>query len=549
MKMPSRFLLVILILFVPVISHSQGMPDRQFQRLLNRGEPEEQLRVGLELHEGTSSDFGKNEAQGRQLIETVANLETNSRVRVRAVSALLETYVRNGNFDAADQLLLKEEGVNTGAIFPFAGQKFLEANELHRAEDVFIKAFRASGITSEMKMRIAEQLSALYSNPEAGTLLDYEQGFEWAKRAVELGSTYALGYLGYAYQTGQGVAKDEAISFSYWIRAAEKGNRRAMFQTAYSYFAMAGVPINFDLGREWLEKAILAREPLSFFFKGQAIYSGDYGYAVDAKAAIHLMVESYFEGYSPALDTVYDLASNGVKEAQDHIVFLREERAEWLSSSQVNAWALDYDYSNINYGTVPARFVINEARSGNSVAQNFIGNMLYNEEISGQFSYAIDELTKQGLAADEHSYISWFEKSAANGSSDSNHALGLIYSDGIYTQKNLITALGYFLRAYQQGDSRSSRTIMQILRANEVDFGNENADFLSALLNYLDSNPELTAAERDTLKGQFITNSVATPVPASDDLSEKLRDLGNLYQEGLLSDEEFEAAKKLLLGL
>lgn len=545
--MKSKRVALTAFVFMVVIlqAHGQGMPDRQFERLLNRGEHEDQLRIGIGLHEGTSSDFSKNVAQGRQLIETVAGLGTNSTVRVRAVSVLLEIHVRDGNFDEADQLLLKEQAVNNTVILPFAGQVFLEAKEFHRAEDAFTKAFRSSGIPSEMRMRVTEQLAALYSNQDASTLLNYERGIEWAKRAEGLGSAYALGYLGYAYQTGQGVEVDDSVSFAYWLRAAERGNRRANFQVAFSYFAGTGVPINFVFGRERLEKAISARDSLAIFFKGQATYNGDFGFTADAKAAISLMIESYFAGYSPAIDSVYQLASNGVKVAQDYIVFLREEKAEFATSPEVEEWALSIDHDNISYELLSERSLLNVARSGFAGAQNFIGNHLYAIAISGRLT---DRLFRDDvLTGEEQSFLFWFEKSAEQGFSDSNHALGLIYSDGVYVPKNVITALTYFINAYQQGDSRSSRAAIELLRSDEVIFTDSDSEVLSVVLAFLENYPELAEDERESLKSKFMIISGANS--ASDDLSERLRNLGNLYQEGLLSDEEFEAAKKLLLGL
>ena len=43
--------------------------------------------------------------------------------------------------------------------------------------------------------------------------------------------------------------------------------------------------------------------------------------------------------------------------------------------------------------------------------------------------------------------------------------------------------------------------------------------------------------------------AVAPPAPAADDTSAKLQELANLHAQGILSDEEFAAAKAKALGI
>ena len=87
---------------------------------------------------------------------------------------------------------------------------------------------------------------------------DYEEGFKRFKELAEGDGEHqaiAMCNLGFCYDDGYCVAKDEAKAFEWYEKAAEKGDSSAMRSLGYCYRYGHGVAEDIAKAREWFTKA------------------------------------------------------------------------------------------------------------------------------------------------------------------------------------------------------------------------------------------------------------------------------------------------------
>jgi len=91
---------------------------------------------------------------------------------------------------------------------------------------------------------------------EAGDAGDYAKTREYWEQAAEKGSARAVADLGYLYENGYGVEKDEAKAMEYYRRAADLGFAGALTEMAYMYSYGLGVEQDYEKAWEYLVKAV-----------------------------------------------------------------------------------------------------------------------------------------------------------------------------------------------------------------------------------------------------------------------------------------------------
>lgn len=102
----------------------------------------------------------------------------------------------------------------------------------------------------------------------------YLEALPWLRRAANLENGYANYLLGFMYSKGQGVDKDEAKGFEYFLKGAEQGDVNAMFRAGHSYRFGWGTSGNIVSAREWYQKAANAGNVEALLEMGDSYYSG-----------------------------------------------------------------------------------------------------------------------------------------------------------------------------------------------------------------------------------------------------------------------------------
>ena len=95
----------------------------------------------------------------------------------------------------------------------------------------------------------------MYANGK-GVDKDYSIAFSWYTKAAERGNYYAQNNLGVMYENGYGVNQDYAIAAEWYLKSAEQGNTTAQRNMGCMYLHGKGVDQNLGLAIEWYQKAI-----------------------------------------------------------------------------------------------------------------------------------------------------------------------------------------------------------------------------------------------------------------------------------------------------
>jgi len=169
------------------------------------------------------------------------------------------------------------------------------------------------------------RLGRAYSRGE-GVSLDFETAGFWYLKAAEKGNLKAMHNLGILYLEGRGTAKNESEGFRWIHLAAEKGDPGSAYLTGMLLLKGTGVKQNTSEGVFWLKKAADAGNADALARLGQDTYFGDDGIKKDLKAAIPLIRSAAEKGNLWACDTMGLLYMNGEGVPKD------EHMAdEWLS--------------------------------------------------------------------------------------------------------------------------------------------------------------------------------------------------------------------------
>ncbi len=88
-----------------------------------------------------------------------------------------------------------------------------------------------------------------------GKLVDYEEAFYWYKKAAKKNNLEALCDLGYCYLEGQGVEKNNRLSFKYWLKSAKLGYAHSCRDVGQNYLKGIGVKKNYKKAVSWFKIA------------------------------------------------------------------------------------------------------------------------------------------------------------------------------------------------------------------------------------------------------------------------------------------------------
>lgn len=242
-----------------------------------------------------------------------------------------------------------------------------------------------------------------------GTEIDLGKAITYLQKAVDGEHPEACFRMAFYCMNGEyGVEKDQQRAIKLWEVAADKGNSVvAMENIAFSYESGNGAEKNIDLAIHWFERA--AKENSDRAFANlEALYTkrdpinGDRDFFVFVK----------------------QLADDGVLAAMHRMSHLYE----------------------IGKGTkqndTEARRYLNEAVSHNYPPAQFTSGLNY---LNGSC----------GVEVNVSKALELIEAAADQGFMLANRNLGIYYKQGKIVERNLETAISYYMRAVQQGDISS----------------------------------------------------------------------------------------------
>jgi TPR repeat protein len=139
----------------------------------------------------------------------------------------------------------------------------------------------------------------LFDTPQCSEQ-DYKSAFMWFTTAAELGHAKAMYYLGWMYESGQGVPQDYNIAFDWYTKSAQAGDADGECSLGTMYYEGCGVTQDYEKAFEWWSKAADKDNALAQVHLG-VMYEHGEGVAKDYKKAEEWYTKAARQGEPHAL--------------------------------------------------------------------------------------------------------------------------------------------------------------------------------------------------------------------------------------------------------
>jgi TPR repeat protein len=150
--------------------------------------------------------------------------------------------------------------------------------------DKCISAAEAGNVNAQLKLGLN------YGKlEERSTVLDYTEAAKWLKKAAKQKNPVALFQLGFLYQKGFGVNKDEVAAAKLYRAAADLGLADAKCALATCYMYSIGVPQNYKQAILWYTDAAKQGHKLAQYKLGLIYMTGNNALACDQIMAYMLL--------------------------------------------------------------------------------------------------------------------------------------------------------------------------------------------------------------------------------------------------------------------
>lgn len=230
-----------------------------------------------------------------------------------------------------------------------------------------------------------------------------EDGYNKKMESSYLDALYELGNF---YSKGRGTTKDAAAAFRFYMKAAEKGEKRAQYRLGDCYEEGIGTSQNITEAIKWYEKSAEqgladAQRALAWLYSSEKLITKDINKSLMwyKKAAAQGDLESVYK-----LGLLYIL-HNEIKEG-----------IYWLEKAS-------------EMGSVSAKYTLGQVHEDPKYNRD-VEKMLY-----------------------------WYGKAAEEGSVDAQYDLGLIYKMGKDVKQNYLEAATWFNKAAKQGHSNAQNEL------------------------------------------------------------------------------------------
>lgn len=282
------------------------------------------------------------------------------------------------------------------------------------------------------------------------TKQNYQEAVKWSQLAAEQGQAEAINQLGWHYEHGFGVEKDEKKAAALYLQNAEQGNAIAQFYLSGCYGWGKGVEKDYKKALEWAEKAVAngckqaipavnhyktflptakkskEQELLELAEQGDANAQYELGYyyewkSCDDKKALEWYTKAAEQGHIRAQEQVAYIYRKGKVVERSY-----EKYVEWMTKA---------------------------ANQGSAEAQQSLG-VFYDKGADGvPQNYELAAM--------------WFEKAAEQGKVEATYKLGEYYYWGNGVPENNEKAIEWYKKA-AEGDVHYVATINAQWRMGEI---------------------------------------------------------------------------------
>ena len=268
----------------------------------------------------------------------------------------------------------------------------------------------------------------------------YTTAFEGFRIHAEQGNASAQFYLGFMYDEGRGVVRNDAEAVRWYRLAAEQGEASAQTNLGLMYRKGEGVARNDAEAVRWYRLAAeqgyaSAQTNLGLMYdKGRGVARND----AEAVRWYRLAAE---QGYASAQFFLGNMHDEGRGVARNDTEAIRWYRLAAEQGDDAAWYFLGRMYSNgegvarIDAETV--RWYRLAAEQGNASAQFYLG-IMYDEG--------------RGVARNDAEAVRWYRLAAEQGNDDAQVHLGIMYDEGRGVTRNDAEAVRWYRLAAEQGN-------------------------------------------------------------------------------------------------
>lgn len=280
-------------------------------------------------------------------------------------------------------------------------------------------------------------------------LLDWKnkEALAWYEKASAMGSAKALAMIGFIhYRETDESLKNPAKGYEYSKKAADMGYELANVEIGWDYLEGKGKAVDSIKAKEYFQKAMPSIEKLAkegdFIAQtqlGRFYFYGYGGVKPDTVKALRLFEDAAEQGYVPAMRNVgiHYFYGDGVTKDET-------EAIKWYEKAAVKG----YDMAYLNLGEA---YQFGQQKDFDKAFENYkkaaeLGNLTAHFQLANMYFYGI------GRPQDSNEAVYWYRKAAEKGNIDAQNSLGTMYHNGSGVTKNLREAKKWYELAANKRD-------------------------------------------------------------------------------------------------
>lgn len=340
------------------------------------------------------------------------------------------------------------------------------------------------GVSAEEKSISAEEYYKTGQYDFAATLFE---------RAAQSGNSRAAVYLGYMYEHGLGVTRDDVQAVSWYRKAAEAKDATGMSNLGFMYqHGRGGLSQNDEVAVSWYRKAAEAGDASGMRHLGFMYEHGLGGLPRDAAQAVSWYRNAAEGGDATGmcnLGFMYEHGRGGLSQNDDVAVSWYRKAAEAGDSLGMTNLGFMYEHGR---GGLPKDLTQavswhrKAAEAGNALGMSNLGFMYENGQggLPKDAAQAVSWYRKAaeagdalgmsnlggmyqtgrgGLPQDDAQAVSWYRKAAEVGNAPGMRNLGFMYENGRGgLPKDEAQAVSWYRKAAQLGDDYSQERLKEL---------------------------------------------------------------------------------------
>lgn len=365
------------------------------------------------------------------------------------------------------------------------------------------------------------------------------QNFSQMLMRADAGDADAMHYLGCWYQQGLGVTSDFELAREWYERAATAGNALSMHNLGWVYQQGLGVTPNIARARQWYERAAVAGNAMSMDSLGW-LYQQGLGVTLDYARAREWYERAASLGHAASMNRLGWMHQQGLGVDSDPIraiEFYTQAIAAGDAMAMNNlGWVYQQGLGVTVNLDLAREWYERGMAAGNDAAMSSLGWLyqqglgvtpdldraqeLYEQAAAAGNAVAMNNLgllyqQGRGGNSDFVQARGWYEKAIAKGNSLAMTIMGWLYQCGLGVTQDFTQARVWYERAVEAGDGMAMNNLGWLYQHG---LGGVTLDLSQALIWY-----ERSMAEN---------NSIA------------MNNLGWLYQNGIGVTQDFVQAKR-----